>query len=224
MDLMLMSNITPYSLRTKVGSEELDYTQLISLLGDYRQPRSKINKWLADGSLIRIKKGLYVFGPEYAREPYCSETLANLIYGPSAISLEYALSFYGLIPERSTEITCITPKKNKRFKTPVGLFTYRYIHPNKYAVGITQYYLDETHPILIATPEKALVDYIYFRARGAHFKSIHDMLLFLSQDMRVDNDLLLKFDVTLLRKIKEQYKLPVIDYLIKIVEKGVRYE
>ncbi len=223
-DFEVMANVSPYSLRTKVGSEELDYTQLKSLLSDYQQPRNKINKWLADNSLIRVKKGLYVFGPEYTRGPYCTETLANLIYGPSAISLEYALSFYGLIPERSTQITSITPKKNKRFDTSVGLFTYRYIHPKKYTVGITQYYLNETHPILIATPEKALADYFYFHARKVSFKNMQDMLVFLSQDLRIDNELLLQFDILMLKKIQEHYNLPALEWIIKIVIKGVRYE
>lgn len=216
--------MTPHQLRAKTGSEELDYTQLTSLLSDYKQPRSKIRQWLADKSLIRVKKGLYVFGPEIARGLYSNETLANLIYGPSAISLEYALSFYGLIPERSVEITSITPKKNKRFDTPVGFFTYHHIHQKRYAVGITQHYLNETHPILIATPEKALADYFYFRERNIDFKSMNDMLMFLHQDLRIDNELLLQFDAPLLKKIQEGYQLPALDWLLKIVINGVSYE
>ena len=60
------------------------------------------------------KKGLYIFGKSVALQPYSKEVLANLIYGPSAISLSYALSYYGLIPERVHIVTSIT---NNRIKT-----------------------------------------------------------------------------------------------------------
>lgn len=56
--------------------------------------------------------------------------LAGLIHGPSYISLECALGFYGLIPERTKEITSICmgkkSRKVKRFETPLGRFSY---HP-----------------------------------------------------------------------------------------------
>src|SRR5205085_9208942 len=100
--------------------EEIDYQFLLSLLLEYARPREKISAWLKSGELIRVKKGLYIFGPQVAQGPYSPEVLANLIYGPSAISLNYALSFYGLIPERVTTITSITNKRNKQFSTAVG--------------------------------------------------------------------------------------------------------
>ncbi|MFI4956759.1 MAG: hypothetical protein ACHQAX_06090 [Gammaproteobacteria bacterium] len=219
-----MAMLTGDRLRTLIGREETDYTLLMSILSTYKQPRSKISAWLADGTLIRVKKGLYIFGESHARIPYCIETLANLIYGPSAISLEFALSFYGLIPERVEELTCITTKKNKHFDTPVGVFSYRHLHPKKYSMGITQYFINETHPILIATPEKALADYLSCRCQPSAFNKMEDMLLFLKNDLRADNDILLTLDTSLLREIKTQYKLEPLEWIITIIEEKVYYE
>src|SRR5207302_3122946 len=95
-------------IRNLAPFEEIDYLFLSGTLKGYAQPRNKIKAFIAHKDLIRVKKGLYVFGPKVARIPYCKELLANLIYGPSAISLEYALSFYGFIPEKVEELTSIT--------------------------------------------------------------------------------------------------------------------
>ena len=112
-------------LRKLANREEIDYLFLVSALKHYARPREKISQWLKSGDLIRVKKGLYIFAGEAKESLYSLEVLANLIYGPSAISLSYALAFYGMIPERVSTITSITPKRCKKFGTPVGLFFIR---------------------------------------------------------------------------------------------------
>jgi hypothetical protein len=80
-------------IRKQSPFEELDYLRLKSILQRYLQPRNEIQGLLKTGALLRVKKGLYVFGHDAALGPYCKEHLANFIYGPSAILLEYVLSF-----------------------------------------------------------------------------------------------------------------------------------
>ena len=82
-----------------------DYTTLVSALSDFRKPRDKITKLLERGTLIRVKKGLYCFNEVLRKRLLSREYLANLIYGPSYVSLEYALAFHGLIPERVETVT-----------------------------------------------------------------------------------------------------------------------
>jgi len=72
------------------------------------RPRDKISDLLKKGTIIRVKKGLYVFGEDNRKKPYSKEILANLIYGPSYISLDYALQYHGLIPERVEAVTSVT--------------------------------------------------------------------------------------------------------------------
>ena len=86
------------TLRKSLPFNEFDYQALSNALKDYAQIRSKIQQLLKTGAIIRIKKGLYVFGPELTQGLISKELLANWIYGPSYLSLEYALSFHHMIP------------------------------------------------------------------------------------------------------------------------------
>src|SRR5258708_26257092 len=84
-----------FKIRRSAKREEIDYLFLMHALAEYRSPRNKIQAFLRSKELIRIKKGLYIFGEKARQEAFSKEILANLIYGPSAISLEYALAYYG---------------------------------------------------------------------------------------------------------------------------------
>src|SRR3990170_9057478 len=95
-------------LFNKIPRDIFDYQLLIYALSNYKKPRDKITSLLKDNIIIRVKKGLYIFADKYRREPICLELLANLLYGPSYVSLEYALSFYNEIPEKVELITSIT--------------------------------------------------------------------------------------------------------------------
>ena len=113
-----------------------DYTALINALKNYRQPRDKITKLLRDKTIIRVKKGLYLHNREYVHGLPVMELLANLIYGPSYISLQYALSSCGMIPEAALQISSVTFKNTKRYRTPVGDFIYRSVPRPYYLTGI----------------------------------------------------------------------------------------
>lgn len=100
-----------------------DYTYLMEKLRDYRSPRSKVTTLLREGCIIQIRRGLYVLGNIYRRD-ISLHVLANLIYGPSYISFESALSYYGFNPERVVNPTSVCFKRKKQYSTPLGVFTY----------------------------------------------------------------------------------------------------
>jgi predicted transcriptional regulator of viral defense system len=208
-------------IRKQSPFEELDYLRLKSILRNYSQPRNKIQTLLRTEALIRVKKGIYVFGENVAWGPYCKEHLANLIYGPSAISLEYALSFYGMIPERVEEVTSITLRRNKHFATSVGRFSYRYLSPRKYALGITRCIIAGRN-ILIATPEKALCDILYLSTYL--FKTENSLVQHLYENLRLEKEDIKKLDLELIKSLALQYQHPNIDlffsYLKEIHERN----
>ncbi|MDH4196722.1 MAG: hypothetical protein OEW05_04880 [Candidatus Aminicenantes bacterium] len=173
-------------IRGRIQAEIFDYQTLTDALKDLSSPRDKITKLLKQGVIIRVKKGLYVFGDKQRRYPYSKELLANLVYGPSYVSLEYALAYHGLIPERVEALTSVTPRRSRRFSTPVGLFTYRGIPARAYEVGMVRVEGEHGQSFLIASPEKALADKIV-SVRGAPIASIRDMGRFLEEDLRVDD-------------------------------------
>ena len=89
---------------------------------NYSNKDTKLSREIRNQKLFKIINGLYETNPNTP-----GYLLASSIYGPSYISFEYALSYYGLIPERVTTITCATfdKKKKKAYNTHFGIFTYR---------------------------------------------------------------------------------------------------
>ncbi|HLB41369.1 MAG TPA: hypothetical protein VJN02_00705 [Gammaproteobacteria bacterium] len=203
-----------YQFRQLAGQEIVDYNLIKNALKRYSHPRGKISEWIRKSELIRVKKGLYIFGQAASQEPYSLEVLANLIYGPSALSLNYALYYYGLIPERVQTITSITNKRNKIFNTPIGCFTYHYLSPEKYAIGIQLLTIGNGINFLIATPEKALCDVVSLTIKGITFKSKQDIERFILDDLRLDETELKKLDNDLIKEISHVYGNTRLNYFV----------
>ena len=197
-------------LRKESLGEEFDYQFLTSKLQGYRYTRNVINRLLKTGKIIRVKKGLYVFGENYRREPISRTLLANLIYGPSYVSREYALGYYGLIPERVEEVTSMTIQKNKEFETPIGRFHYKHINPVAYTVGVDRFLLDNHRYFFIASREKALADLI---ALQKGINNENEMLEHLLKNLRIDEDDLTSLDIERLKKVAAAYKKPIVNLL-----------
>jgi len=192
-------------IRRKIPQEEFDYQTLLHCLKDYERPRDKIRALLKSNAIIRVKKGLYVFGPDYSRGPFSRELLANLIYGPSYVSLDYALSYYGLIPERVETVTSITCGKNRAFSTPVGRFTYWSVPLDAYRVGIDIIQLDERRSFLMATPEKALADKVCHN-RGYNIRGAGEFEAYLLGHLRIDPGELLRLNPERLQTIAQKWR------------------
>jgi predicted transcriptional regulator of viral defense system len=190
-------------IRRAVDTDVFDYQQLMDFLQGFAKPRDKIRAMLKAGEVVRVKKGIYVFGEDYRRGPWSREVLANLIYGPSYISLDYALSYYGFIPERVVVVTSVTLSRSRRFETPVGLFTYRSLSCRKYSIGIDQQALEGGQHFLIAAPAKALADKIWTDHRFTPRRTA-DFHAYLHEDLRIDSNALDGIDRTLLDRIAEQ--------------------
>lgn len=209
-------------IRNKALFEEIDYLFLKDTLKEYAEPRSKIRSFLKSKALIRIKKGLYIFGPEAARGPYCKELLANLIYGPSAISLEYALGYYGLIPERVEELTCITTRRNKHFSTPVGRFSYHHLHLRKYPPGIIRTSFPGNRFVLMASKEKALCDMLTLKLEPLENEA--ELKHYLFEDLRLEENLKENFDVKEITELASYYQNKNVDLLKNVLNKIIHKE
>lgn len=206
------------TLRKNIPWEEFDYQALLSALRDYAYPRDKITDLLAKGIVVRVKKGLYVFGDAYRTSPYSREILANLIYGPSCVSLEYALHYHGLTPEWSAALTSVTTKRAKQFQTPVGLFLYRTIPEAGFHVGVQRVELEDGRAFLLAGPEKALAD--KFRSdRGLQSRSRRGCLEYLLDSLRIAPEDLIRLDINLLDSMASAY----VSLRVRLLADSVRY-
>ncbi len=210
-----MSDIA--NILDKVDHEAFDYQVLLDVLSHYRKPRDRIARLVAAGEIVRVKKGLYVFAEPFRRNPIVREQLANLIYGPSYVSLDTALSFHGLIPERVEAVTSVTTGRAHKFDTPFGGFTYRTLSPARYAVGI---FVDDRGkaPFFIASPEKALADKVWSDKRLTGTRA-SDLGAYLLDDLRADESALRALDVARLTAIAKAYDSRKIDNLLNFLRK-----
>lgn len=116
------------------------------------QLRLQLAQWVDQGKMLRLRRGVYCF-PEHPPSP---TEIARALYAPSYVSLEYALSHYGLLPDVPFVVTCVTTRPTRVFETPLGAFHYHTIR-DCYFTG----YDVRTG---MAGVEKALLDYMYFHA------------------------------------------------------------
>ena len=184
----------------------------------YHSRAAKLAHLEKEGDIIPLKKGLYVLNSAdhgYAiSAPLCS----NHIYGPSYLSLQWALSFYDLIPEQGYVYTAITTKRSRQFKNRLGLFTYHQVSANYYSIGIELYTQDATN-FLIASPEKALADTLLTTWYVPH-ASIKQLGQFLEEDLRMDLTELKDMDIEIFRQCAMHgRKQTIFNHLIKLIEK-----
>ena len=200
---------------------EVDYQALMAQMPDQSHPRRKLKELQSKGCLIRLKKGFYVFTRDFIGRDYSDGIVANLLYGPSYLSLEYAMAFHGLIPERVEERTSVTSQKNKRFETPIGRYTYRHLHPSLYPLGVTLGKSADGRSFLIATPEKAVMDLFTLKFKGSSAPGASDIVPALVDDLRIDIAALRKkIDRPQLEQMRPHYRNRrwnrlVIDFLLE---------
>lgn len=145
----------------KVPYDAINQTELNFLIqgtsaAKYNQLKRAVNK----NNLIRLRRGLYLLHERYRRHGLNYFYLAQRIHGPSAISLESALSYHALIPEAVYTITSVTTTRSKCFQTPLGDFSYLHVPAQSFSVGLHR--VNEGGQVfLIASPLKALADYVY---------------------------------------------------------------
>jgi len=204
-------------IRREITREVFDYQVLTDALSGYSKPRDKITKLLAGGSIVRIKKGLYCFGEGLRREPISREQVANLIYGPSYVSLDYALSYHGLIPERVEVVTSVTTRRSRNFETPLGSFSYRMLHEARYVTGAILEATGKT-TFLIATPEKALVDKIWADRRFSGNR-MSDFGAYLLDDLRIDEEALSRLIESRLESVALAYDSAKINRLVRYLRR-----
>ena len=171
---------------------------LLEELSDYANPKAKLSRMAKNGECFQITRGLYETDrsvPGYL--------LAGSIYGPSYISFEYALSYYGLIPEAVYTITCATFEKMKKkiYKTIFGTFTYRDVPSDVFPIGI-RLIKEGEYFYRIAEPEKALCDFLYTLPPVKNTKELELLLL---EDLRIDWSEFLKLDSEKIRLLSQRY-------------------
>lgn len=181
-----------------------------SLYENPKDLRRQVREWAKKGYLLPLRRGLYIFSEEYRKVQPSLLFIANFLVSPSYVSLEYALDFYNLIPEKVGVITSITTRKTNAFQNCLGRFEYRCVKEELF-FGFKKA-TDNNQEFFIALPEKTLIDYFYlnsyFKGNLSEFESL-----------RMQN--LENLDLELLNSYKPGYNrriAKIIDTLVEHIE------
>ena len=183
-----------------------------------KSPNSRhsiIKRATREGLLLPLRRDLYlIIKPQPVVDTF---EVSSIIYGPSYLSFESALSFHGWIPEAVKTTTCATSRRSKEFETPIGFFSYVHIPITVFALGVGQYQKKNV-TLFIADPWKALADIIYARKRT--WPSLND----LSEDLRIDTEHFTLSNTALLADLIANYPSNRVKKNLHILQTGVIYD
>ncbi len=189
----------------------IDLHYILDKSADSRQ--AIIKRAIGKGYLIPLRRDLYLI-KNAKRALINTFEIATIIYGPSYVSFESALSYHGWIPEAVRTTTCASVKRAKEFETPIGIFSYEHIPIKAFSFGVEQHQQDAL-TLFIASPVKALADIVYARKRT--WNSISD----LSEDLRIEIESFQNSDKKVLIELIENYPSPRVKKTLNVLLKGL---
>lgn len=184
---------------------------------NYSNPLDKIKRDVESGVIFRLTRGIYE-----TDENVNPCFLASSILSPSYLSFDWALSYYGLIPEKVVAITSATlnVRKNKTFINKFARYEYSDIPSNAFSEGLT--YLESGNYIVkIATKEKAICDSL---CKWRVVRNINELKELLFADKRIDEDEFAACDFKLMTRLASLYNKTNLNLLIKLIRKEYYYE
>ncbi len=122
--------------------------------------RRQLVRWTKSGRILQLRRRVYVLRKPYAALDLHPFTAANTLKKASYVSLQSALSHYGMIPEFVPVTTSVTTGRPEEIETPIGRFQFRHTSAGRF-FGFVEMEVSVEQAVLIATPQKALVDLLY---------------------------------------------------------------
>lgn len=184
----------------------------ILLPGTANSRYSIIKRAVKTEKMTRLKKGLYLINKPFQKVTPNLFEMAQLLYGPSYISLASALSYHQWIPEATYRITSVSIKRSTEFKTTLARFSFQAIPKKLFYLGVERI---ETNGaiFLLASPWKALADYLYMSKKI--LRTFHD----LESDLRIETNSLLTSDRDLLVELTKHYPNAKVRKCLKSIHK-----
>ena len=197
------------------------HATLLSVLSGYQAPNFKIHRWLDEGQLISLKRGLYAVPDSSSQASLSLPLMANHLYGPSYVSMEFMLSHYGLIPERVAQVTCVTTRRGKRFENSLARFSYQHLPAAYYALGIEYVKVSARVGYMVAGREKALCDWLALTP-NLKLYSTQGLRVLLLDDMRMDEAVLNALDADKVMAFAQAgFKTGRLTWLGRLLAEGV---
>lgn len=166
-------------------------------------PMSKIAFLQRNGTLVRLRRDLYLCLPEEGAGTYSRELVANHLLHPSYVSYETVLSRAGVIPERVTLLKSSSMKRSKVFDNATGRYEYIQVPEAYFPIGLTRQKTEEGYFYLSATAEKALCDLIV-SSSNLRIQSMKTMRSYLEEYLRADWDIISEMNLSIIRACAEK--------------------
>ncbi|HKI04423.1 MAG TPA: hypothetical protein VKK31_20765 [Thermoanaerobaculia bacterium] len=160
-----------------VGDEPLFETGLL-LAGDVDPSgvRRQLSRWMEAGRLLQLRRGLYTLAAPFQKVRPHPFLVANRLVPGSYVSLQAALSHFGLIPESVPVTTSVTVGRPGRWDTALGTYEFRHLQ-DELIQGFRRTPLAGGQEALVATPEKALLDLVYLEPEGDSLEYLTELRL-----------------------------------------------
>jgi len=127
------------------------------------QVRMQLSRWVKDGRLIQLRRGLYALAPVWRKVEPHPFLIANRLQRGSYVSAQSALSFHGMIPEYVPVVTSVGPGRPETIRNPLGAFQFNHL-AKQFLFGYSQIEVAPKQLAFVASPGKALLDLIYLTA------------------------------------------------------------
>ena len=180
--------------------------------------KNQLTTWRKRRLIFHLRRGVYVLNPQDRRVHPSRIFLANSLYSPSYVSLEWAFAYYGLIPEKVADVTSVAAKKTTVFSNEFGLFRYQHLKSSLF-FGYQKKEDENGYPVLIAEPEKALLDFFYLESARFNKKNLQDIF---DESYRFQNVSGLRLQI--LRKYAARFEQKKLEEIVKAFEVFVKRE
>lgn len=151
-----------------------DFQTVVQLTDEPKESlRIQLHRWCRSGKLVSLRRGYYALGEIYRKRSVQPAALAHVLYTPSYLSLQWALSYHGLIPERGVTYTSVTTRQTREFSNAFGIYQYRHVKNNLF-FECEQVDVGEDR-LWISTPEKTLLDFWYLEKGPWSEKKMEEM-------------------------------------------------
>lgn len=104
--------------------------------GDTSRRYDAVKYAVRQGVLIPLRRGVYLIASPYKKLQYDPFEIAQVLYGPSYISLESALSHHNWIPESVFTTTSVTSRRTQMLQTPIGVFRYSHTPEHNFYLNV----------------------------------------------------------------------------------------
>jgi len=200
-------------LLNKVADLPCFTTRFLAAGKNLAQIRLQLSRWVKNGKLIRLHKGLYALAEPYRKIKPQLFCIANSLKSASYVSLQSALAWYGLIPEFVPVVMSVTTGRPQTIETPMGRFDFRHINKS-FFWGYQQVELTAGQTVFIARPEKALLDLVYLTPSGDKEEFI--------EELRIQN--FEQIDKAVLREFAGKSQSPklkrALQNIVRIIDRG----